>query len=155
MATSSVPWLGIKGKFVTDELRTLIAFHWSTDCLWSMLKKEVLRNESDSHAGELDVVIQGEPWVLGGDIIVSVDGQDVKTSEQYAKVFQQLTAEAAIELESFGMVTVRRYWSPWRNRPNPPGPVQHQKSTCLPIVPQAMGFCAILISTATDGLATN
>jgi type II secretory pathway component PulC len=27
---------------------------------------------------------------LGGDIIVGINGQDVKTSEQYAKVFRQL-----------------------------------------------------------------
>ena len=36
------------------------------------------------HAGELDsVVIQGSPGCWAGDII-SVDGQDVKTSEQWA-----------------------------------------------------------------------
>ena len=47
------------------------------------------------------MTIEGEPWVLGGDIIVGINGQDVKNSEQYAKVFRQLKAKQAVTLKLY------------------------------------------------------
>lgn len=134
------PWLGIKGKFVTDELRTLIALPLVDGLLVVDVEEGSPAERIGLHAGELDVVIQGEPWVLGGDIIVSVDGQDVKTSEQYAKVFQQLTAKQPIELRIVRNGDRATVVVTLEERPSPPGPVQHQKIDVPPIVPQAMGF---------------
>ncbi|MBS0179675.1 MAG: trypsin-like peptidase domain-containing protein [Nitrospira sp.] len=134
------PWLGIKGKFVTDELRTLIALPLVDGLLVVDVEEGSPAERIGLHAGELDVVIQGEPWVLGGDIIVSVDGQDVKTSEQYAKVFQQLTAKQPIELRIVRNGDRATVLVTLEERPSPPSPVQHQKIDVPPIVPQAMGF---------------
>jgi len=33
-------------------------------------------------AGQLSVTIEGEPWVLGGDILTAVNGQTVTNTEQ-------------------------------------------------------------------------
>src|SRR4029079_19390151 len=64
------PWLGIKGKFVTEELRYLMALPLVDGLLIIDVEDGSPAAETGLHAGELDVTIEGEPWVLGGDIIV-------------------------------------------------------------------------------------
>lgn len=91
------PWLGIKGKFVTDEVRNLIALPLVSGFLTIDVEDGSPAQTIGLRAGELDVTIEGEPWILGGDILVAVNGQDVKTSEQYAKVLRQLKAKQSIE----------------------------------------------------------
>ena len=101
------PWLGIKGKFVTDEVRNLIALPLVSGLLIIDVDDGSPAETIGLRAGELDVTIEGEPWVLGGDILVAVNGQDVKTSEQYAKVFRQLKADSPLSSGSSEMANIR------------------------------------------------
>jgi S1-C subfamily serine protease len=87
-------------------------------------------------AGNLDVIIEGEPWVLGGDILVAVNDQDVKTSEQYAKVLRQLKANQAIELTWFRDGTKHTISVTLAERPTPSNPSQHPKIEVPPLIPQ-------------------
>jgi S1-C subfamily serine protease len=91
-------------------------------------------------AGELDVTIEEEPWVLGGDILVAVNGQDVKTSEQYGKVLRQLKAQQSIELTLFRDGARRTLSVTLGERPTPPSPLQHPKIEVPPVVPQGLEF---------------
>jgi serine protease Do len=87
-------------------------------------------------AGNLDVIIEGEPWVLGGDILVAVNDQDVKTSEQYAKVLQQLKAKQSIDLVLFRDGTRHTISVTLGERPTPSNPLQHPKIEIPPLIPQ-------------------
>ena len=119
------PWLGIKGKFVTDEVRNLIALPLVSGLLIIDVEDGSPAQTIGLRAGELDVTIEGEPWILGGDILVAVNGQDVKTGEQYATVLRQLKAKESIELTLFrdgtrrtitvmlGERPVGRIWVDW------------------------------------------
>jgi serine protease Do len=49
-------------------------------------------------AGTLDVVVEGEPWVLGGDIVQAVDGRDIQTVEQYAAMSKTLEIGQTVTL---------------------------------------------------------
>jgi len=134
------PWLGIKGKLVTDELRNLIALPLLSGLLIIDVDDGSPAEALGLRAGNLDVIIEGEPWVLGGDIIVAVNGQDVKTSEQYGKVFQQLKAQQLIEI-TVSRDGIRRTMNvTLGERPTPPGSPQHPKFEVPPVVPQRMGF---------------
>lgn len=92
------PWLGLKGKFVTEELRNLIAMPLVDGLLVLEVDSGSPADKVGLRGGMLDVVIEGEPWVLGGDIIIAVNGQRVRTPEHLAKIFQHLKAEQAVEL---------------------------------------------------------
>ncbi|HEX6531069.1 MAG TPA: trypsin-like peptidase domain-containing protein [Nitrospira sp.] len=59
------PWLGIKGKFVTDELRNLIALPLVDGLLVIDVEDGSPAAETGLRAGDLDVTIEGEPWLLG------------------------------------------------------------------------------------------
>jgi S1-C subfamily serine protease len=76
----------------------------------------------------------------GGDILVAVNEQDVKTSEQYAKVLRQLKAKQSIELTLFRDGTRRTLTITLGERPTPPSPSQHPKVEVPPVVPQGLDF---------------
>ncbi len=134
------PWLGIKGKLVTDELQNLIALPLPSGLLIIDVDDGSPAEALGLHAGKLDVTIEGEPWVLGGDIIVAVNGQDVKTSEDYGKMFQQLKAQQLIEI-TVSREGVRRTMSvTLGERPTPSGSPQHPKFEVPPVVPQGLNF---------------
>jgi S1-C subfamily serine protease len=126
------PWLGIKGKLVTDEVRNLIALPLVSGLLIIDVEDGSPAQTIGLRAGNLDVTIEGEPWVLGGDILVEVNGQDVKTSEQYAKVLRQLKAKESIELTLFRDGTRRTITVTLGER----SPSQHPKIEVPPVVPQ-------------------
>ncbi|MGH7184360.1 MAG: S1C family serine protease [Nitrospiraceae bacterium] len=134
------PWLGIKGKFVTDELRSLIALPLMSGLLILDVENGSPAETSGLRAGNLDVIIEGEPWVLGGDILVAIDGQDVKSSEQYAKVLGPLKAEQSIEITLFrgGMRHIMNVTL--GERPTTHGQAQHPKIEVPPLVPQVLPF---------------
>ncbi|MBI3355620.1 MAG: trypsin-like peptidase domain-containing protein [Nitrospirae bacterium] len=134
------PWLGIKGKFVTDELRNLIALPLVSGLLIIDVEERSPAETIGLRAGQLDVTIEGEPWVLGGDILVAVNSQDVRTSEQYAKVFQQLKAKQSIELKFVRDGEYRTTLVTLDERPTPPSTPQPPKIEVPPVVPQGLEF---------------
>ena|SRR5690242_8819848 len=91
-------------------------------------------------AGNLNVVIEGEPWVLGGDIIIAINEQPVRTNEQFRKVFHRLKAEQSVDLtilreREFSMRTVTL-----EERPSSVMPALHSNLDRLPLVLQGMGY---------------
>jgi S1-C subfamily serine protease len=130
------PWLGIKGKLVTDELRNLIALPLVSGMLIIDVDDGSPAQTIGIRAGNLDVTIEGEPWVLGGDILVAVNDQDVKTSEQYAKVLRQLKAKQSIELTLFRDGIRRTLIVTLGERPTLSNPPQHPKIEVPPLIPQ-------------------
>jgi len=134
------PWLGIKGKFVTDEVRTLIALPLVSGLLIIDVEDGSPAQTIGIRAGNLDVTIEGEPWILGGDILVAVDEQDVKSSEQYAKVLRPLKAKQTIEITLFRDGIRRTMSVTLGERPTPPSPSQHPKVEVPPVVPQGLDF---------------
>ena len=134
------PWLGIKGKFVTDEVRNLIALPLVSGLLIIDVEDGSPAQTIGLRAGNLDVTIEGEPWILGGDILVAVDGQDVKSSEQYAKVLRPLKAKQSIDVTVFRDGTRRTLTVTLGERPTPPSPSQHPKVEVPPVIPQGMDF---------------
>lgn len=134
------PWLGVKGKFVTDEVKNLIVLPLVSGLLIIDVEDGSPAEAAGLRAGNLDVVIQGEPWILGGDIIVSVNGDDVKNSEQYAKVLRQLKAEQAVSLKVVRDGVWQTKTVHLGERPTLSGPAQHPALQVPPVVPQGLGL---------------
>ena len=49
-------------------------------------------------AGDLNVTIEGVPWVLGGDIIQEINGQDITSAEQHAEILKKMKVGDLVEL---------------------------------------------------------
>lgn len=134
------PWLGVKGKFVTDEVRTLIALPLVSGLLIVDVDDGSPAETIGLRAGNLDITIEGEPWILGGDILVAINGQDVKTSEQYATVLRQLKATQSVDLTLSRDGERQTRTVTLGERPTPSSPPPHPKIEVPPIVPQGMDF---------------
>ncbi|SLM48593.1 putative DegP2 peptidase. Serine peptidase. MEROPS family S01B [Nitrospira japonica] len=134
------PWLGVKGKFVTEELRTLIALPMVDGLLVQDVEEGSPAARIGLEAGELDVAIEGEPWVLGGDILVSINGQDLRTISHYTKTLQGLKADQAVELRVFRDGDYRTINLTLGERPMPPLPQQRPKTDVPPLIPQMLPY---------------
>ena len=134
------PWLGVKGKFVTDELRNLIALPLVDGLLVLDVDEGSPAEKVGLRAGKLDVVIEGEPWVLGGDIIIAINEQTVKTNEQFAKAFHQLKADQPVELTIIrdGEISIQAVTL--GERPLPHNTVQHPNLDVPLVVSRGIGF---------------
>lgn len=132
------PWLGIKGKFVTEDLRNIIALPLASGLVIADVEDGSPAEKIGLRSGALDVVIEDEPWVLGGDIIVAINGQDVKTAEQYKKVLQQLQAKQTIVLTVFRDSESYSVSVKLEERPTPPYSEPRPKTEVPPLVPQAL-----------------
>jgi len=72
-------------KAGADELITLVALRWLKGLLISEIAAGSPAEKAGLQTGTLPMAIKGESWLLGGDILVSVNGQEVRTPEQYLK----------------------------------------------------------------------
>ncbi len=105
------PWVGTGGKLVTDSVRGLIALPLAAGFLIMDVEDGSPAEQSGLRAGNLDVVIEGEPWVLGGDIILEINGRSVRTPDEYAQAISQLKIGQSVAMKimrngEYVMVTV-------------------------------------------------
>jgi serine protease Do len=92
------PWVGIKGKVLSDEIINLFALPLVRGLLVEDVEESSPAEKAGLLAGDLNVTIEGEPWVLGGDIIQEINGHDVKTYQEHADVLKNLRVGETIEL---------------------------------------------------------
>ena len=92
------PWLGIKGKILSDEIIGLFALPLTRGLLVEDVEESSPAEKAGLLAGDLNVTIEGEPWVLGGDIIEEINGHDVKTFQEHANMIKSLRVGETIEL---------------------------------------------------------
>ena len=86
------PWLGVTGQFVTDELMNLFALPLTKGLLVVDVDDGGPAAGIGLRSGTLHAIIEGQGWVLGGDIIVSVGGLPVPTSEAFVAALKSLHA---------------------------------------------------------------
>ena len=95
------PWLGITGKLVPEHVINLFAVPLVKGLLVARLDEGSPAQRAGLRSGTLNVVINGEPWVLGGDIVMSVNGLEIATPEQYAAVLKTLSIGDIVTLRLF------------------------------------------------------
>jgi len=115
------PWLGITGKLLTDEVIDLFAIPLTKGVLIAGVAKGSPADKAGLRAGNLPISLKGDPWVLGGDILLSVNGQEVRTPEQYAKVFKSLTVGQTITMKVLRDGASRTLVATLEERPTQPG----------------------------------
>ncbi len=92
------PWLGITGKLVPDHVIDLFAVPLAKGLLVARVDEGSPAQKAGLRAGTLNVIVEGEPWVLGGDIVLAVNGQEVTTMEQHAVMLRTLEIGQTVTL---------------------------------------------------------
>ena len=92
------PWLGISGKLLSEDVIDLFALPLGKGLLVMHIDEGSPAKKAGLRAGTMNVTIEGEPWVLGGDILVAVNGLQVKAPEDFVKVYQALRVGQTVQL---------------------------------------------------------
>jgi serine protease Do len=92
------PWLGITAKLIPDHVIDLFAVPLAKGLLVAHIDDGSPAQKAGLRAGSLNVIVEGEPWVLGGDIVLAVNGLEITTMEQYAAMLRSLEIGQTVSL---------------------------------------------------------
>jgi len=93
------PWLGVGGKFTTEELRLLFALPLAPGLLLEDVEEGSPAAEAGLRAGTLHMVVEGVPWILGGDIIVAIQGESIRSPQVFSDIIQTLRVGQRVQIE--------------------------------------------------------
>ena len=81
------PWLGMQGRAVEAGLGSVVRMPITTGYLVEVVFDDSPAERAGVRGGNLAVVVQGEEYLLGGDILTAIQGTSVRTHQDYvAKV---------------------------------------------------------------------
>jgi S1-C subfamily serine protease len=93
------PWLGVGGKFVTEEIRELFVLPLADGLLVEQVYPGSPAAQAGLRAGAVDVTVAGEPWMMGGDLITSLQDQSIKSVEEFISVKKSLKVGDTISVD--------------------------------------------------------
>ena len=81
------PWLGVQGREIDNRVGSLIRLPVTPGYLVEVVYDGSPADRAGIRGGNLSVVIQGDEYLLGGDILTSIQGTPIRTHSEYlAKV---------------------------------------------------------------------
>ncbi len=95
------PWLGVQGQPVSSTLKELLRAPLVDGLLVEVVEPGSPASQVDIRGGSLDVIIAGDPFLLGGDIITEIDGASVGDREDLTRALKTLEVGAAVRLTLF------------------------------------------------------
>jgi S1-C subfamily serine protease len=126
------PWLGVQGHLVGRPLRELLRIPLTDGLLIEIVEPGSPAEAAELRGGQLDLTIDGQAVLIGGDIITAVNGKPVDTPEKLADAMKDLAVGATIRLTVFRGGQTREVDCVLPERPILPGDIPGQHSTLVP-----------------------
>jgi S1-C subfamily serine protease len=81
------PWLGLHGREIDSQVTSVLRLPLSPGYLIEVVYDGSPADRAGVRGGSLSVVVQGEEYLVGGDILTAIEGTPVRTHQDYlAKV---------------------------------------------------------------------
>ena len=93
------PWLGVVGQFTTEAIRLLFALPLAPGLLLEDVEEGSPAAEAGLRAGTLHMVVEGVPWILGGDIIVAIQGEPIRSPQAFSDAIKTLRVGQTMKIE--------------------------------------------------------
>jgi S1-C subfamily serine protease len=77
------PWLGMQGRAIDDKMAAIIRMPITTGYLVEVVYDGSPADRAGVRGGNLSVVVQGEEYLLGGDVLTAIQGTPVRTHREY------------------------------------------------------------------------
>jgi putative serine protease PepD len=84
------PWLGVQGELVSPALRELLRAPLADGLLVEVIEPGSPAARAGVRGGDLDLVISGQPLLVGGEVITAIDGTPVGTAVALATALSGL-----------------------------------------------------------------
>ena len=95
------PWVGFHGQLVSSTLRLLLRVPLVDGLLIEVVEPGSPAEKAGIRGGQMEIGIAGKSLLLGGDIITSVNGTSVTSSETLTQLMQGLEVGDTIHLRVF------------------------------------------------------
>ena len=81
------PWLGLQGREIDSQVTSILRLPLSPGYLIEIVFDGSPAERAGVRGGSLSVVVQGEEYLVGGDILTAIEGTPIRTHQDYlAKV---------------------------------------------------------------------
>jgi serine protease Do len=95
------PWLGIQGRPVDARLDAVVRIPLTPGYLAEVVYEGSPAERAGIQGGSLSVVIQGEEYLLGGDIVTAIAGHPIRSHEDYVARVNALRPGQRVRLTIF------------------------------------------------------
>ena len=92
------PWLGVQGALVSQALRDLLRAPLAAGLLVEVVEPGGPAARAGIRGGDLDLVIGGEPLLVGGEVITAIDGAPVADAASLSAALDRLHVGARARL---------------------------------------------------------
>jgi S1-C subfamily serine protease len=92
------PWLGVQGQFVVPVLKELLRVPLVDGFLVEVVEPGSPAESQGLHGGEFELVITGQPLLLGGDIITMANGAQLDDPQKLGRVLGTLKVGSTVTL---------------------------------------------------------
>ena len=114
------PWFGIGGQLITRDLMQLLALPLAKGMVVSGIAKGSPAEKAGLRSGQTDISVNGERWLLGGDIVVAINAHPVTTAEEFADAVKDLEVGDQATLRFMREGTIRTTVLTIEERPQTP-----------------------------------
>ncbi len=129
------PWVGFHGQLVAEPLRSLLRIPLVDGLLVEVIEPGSPAEHAGLRGGQLEIVIAGHAFLVGGDIVTRLNGQAVDSPEKLFQLMRGLKVGETIKLTVFRDGEYREVEYPLPERPTLPGDLRGQGS----VAPAAAG----------------
>jgi len=116
------PWFGIGGQLVTRDLMQLLALPLAKGMVVSGIAKGSPAEKAGLRSGQTDISVNGERWLLGGDIVVAINAHPVTTAEEFVDAIKDLEVGDQATLRFMREGAIRTTVLTIEERPQTPSP---------------------------------
>ncbi|MDD5170064.1 MAG: PDZ domain-containing protein, partial [Syntrophales bacterium] len=92
------PWLGVSGKLIRKELLEIINMPLVDGFLVETIDPGSPAEKAGLHGGVLPITIAGMEFLLGGDIIIGLNGQSLDDPDKFVSLIRSLKVGDKIRL---------------------------------------------------------
>jgi S1-C subfamily serine protease len=95
------PWLGFHGQFVGEQLRSLLRIPLVDGLLVEVVEPGSPADREGIRGGELEIVIAGRGFLVGGDIVTGLNGTPLTSPETLIQIMRGLQVGSSVRLTLF------------------------------------------------------
>ncbi len=123
------PWIGIEGQPVFSALKELLRAPLPEGLLIEVVAPGSPADKAGVRGGDLDLILAGQPVLLGGDVVVRLDGIPLDRPESFGKARDRLKVGATVHLTLVRDGKTREVDVPVLERPFLPGDVRDRRAS--------------------------
>jgi len=101
------PWLGVQGRTMDPRLGNILKMPLTAGFLVEVVEDGSPAEKAGLRGGELSLTVQGEEFLLGGDIITALNGVAIRTQQDFSTRVKSLKPGQRVRLTVFREGTTR------------------------------------------------